>query len=653
MSEENAEEVNDSVSSPQNENNPHKKKWRKKRKNFLSNAKKYAKKGQMGRGTKMPEELYQYFVGILEAIKQGIDDEEQKQALVNNVLERTKGEEINIVGNQLGCRVIELLLPYAKPEDLERYIEVLSPDIRRLCSDNFSNHVLIILLKVCSNRATDHLQSEDANEGSDTEDETPKKKRKKENTTVSKYSDEHIKVCYDFTLKICKYVLNNLEDFVWDTYANHIVRAALKCLSGITLLPGEKPKVNLFKEPILENKGIPPHQTKMEYRNVPEEFKEVVKEYANRLSLWPQFKELPYESVTSAMLQVLLFAVKNIDKTLTRHLIKKLLNESFAPDDWVSMSTDNKEDGEKDEKNEDGETEVVNCSLPPVFKSEPAVRLLEAALFVAKKKMYTQIYAKCFINRLGQLATLPMLNFTVQRLIDNCKIKEEFEPMFEELSSKFAALLACGNTGVLVALAKACLRIKSKQTQFVQSLEAALKCGDEQNQRYFAVLCLRLLPLERVDVTKLDQTYFINIHGSVILQTILDFQRPTKAVASLLELSAEDLMVILSDVKGCHVADAFCKGQCVGVKSRDKLIKKLRGSYQKLALTQYGSRAFEQIFEAATAEQQLSIMAELADKSSLLNGSQYGRLIATKYDLATFKLSQKAWEKARLKSKAE
>jgi hypothetical protein len=39
--------------------------------------------------------------------------------------------------------------------------------------------------------------------------------------------------------------------------------------------------------------------------------------------------------------------------------------------------------------------------------------------------MYTQIYAKCFINCLGQLATVPMLNFTVQRLIDNCQIKEE------------------------------------------------------------------------------------------------------------------------------------------------------------------------------------------------------------------------------------
>lgn len=39
--------------------------------------------------------------------------------------------------------------------------------------------------------------------------------------------------------------------------------------------------------------------------------------------------------------------------------------------------------------------------------------------------------------------------------------------MFEELSDKLPALLACGNTGVLVALAKACLRLKAKQTQYI------------------------------------------------------------------------------------------------------------------------------------------------------------------------------------------
>uniref|UniRef100_A0A2A4JPI7 Nucleolar protein 9 n=1 Tax=Heliothis virescens TaxID=7102 RepID=A0A2A4JPI7_HELVI len=620
-------------------NDPNKKRSRKKRKNFLANAKKYAKKGQMGRGTKIPDELYQYFVGILDAMKQGIEDKEERHALVNNVLERTKGEEHNVVGNQLGCRVIELLLPFASAEDLERFIEVLSPDLRKLCADNFTSHVIETLLRVACERATEILQT--ANENNDTEEPVPKKKPKLELKTESKYTEEHIQKCHEFTIKISKYALNNLEDFVWDQYANHILRSALKCLSGITLLPGEKPKVNIFKQTVDDGKGIPPHTTKMTYKNVPDEFKEIVKEFVNRLSAWPQFKDLPYQNITSGLLQVLLYAIKNVDKNATKDLLRKLLDESFAPEDWVGGGDDDK----KDVKDAEGDNDAVKaCNLPPVFESQPAVRLLEAALFVSKKKTYTQIYARCFINRLGQLAAMPMLNYTVQRLIDNCEVKEEFEPMFEELSDRVGALLSSGNTGVLVALAKACLRLKAKQAQFVNSLEAALKCNSPENQKYFSVLCLRLLPLERVDLNALDKEYFINVHGSVILQCILDFQRPAKAVTGLLDLTAEQLMVIFCDAKGCHVADALCKGQCVGVKARDKLVWRLKGYYQKLALSQYGSRAFEQIFNVASIEQKVKLMNELADKSSLLNSTPYGRILAAKLQLDVFKLSQKKWE---------
>lgn len=53
-------------------------------------------------------------------------------------------------------------------------------------------------------------------------------------------------------------------------------------------------------------------------------------------------------------------------------------------------------------------------------------------------------------------------------------------------------------------------------------------------------------------------------------------QRPAKAVQGLLELTPEQLIVILCDAKGCHVGDALAKGQCVGVKARDKLIWRLK-----------------------------------------------------------------------------
>lgn len=640
-----------------NSNDYQKKKSRKKKKSVLSNARKYAKKGQLGRGTKMEEDTYQYFVGILEVMKDGLDTEEETAMMVNNVLERTVGDEINIVGNQLGCRLIELLLPHSSPADLERYITVVSEDLRRLCSDNFSSHVIETLLRVSSQRATDHLQTDQGisqDDGdSNNEEVVPTKKRKVENVKKSKYTEEHITKCNEFTLKVGRYALNNLEDFVWDPYANHILRSAIKCLSGITMMPGEKAKKNIFKNADSGNILSNAHTGKLEYKVVTDEYKSIVKDCASRLSQWPQFKDLPYENLTSGLVQVLLFGLRNVDKQLLRHILKQILDDSFVPNNWVNEDLESKDDKKAEDLTEDGSAALeVERHIPPVFESDSAVRLLEAALAVAKKKSYTQIYAKCFINRLHILVTNSKLNFAVQRLFDNCHIAEEFESMFEELSSKFGSILACGNTGVLVAVAKACHRLKSKQTQFIANLESALNCAEpRENQKHFAILCLRLLPLDRVDLQKQDSKgYFINVHGSVILQTILGFLRPSKASNSLMETPSEELVRIFEDAKGCHVADAFFESQYVGVKARDKMIWKLKGFYQQLAMSQYGSRAFEVIFKTASPEQQIKIMTEVADKGQILNSTMYGRVIAAKYNVELFNVSADRWKAAQQKS---
>lgn len=52
-------------------------------------------------------------------------------------------------------------------------------------------------------------------------------------------------------------------------------------------------------------------------------------------------------------------------------------------------------------------------------------RLLEVMLSVAPMKIYTQIYAKCFINRLAVLAQHREANFAVQKLVNYGQEKAE------------------------------------------------------------------------------------------------------------------------------------------------------------------------------------------------------------------------------------
>lgn len=261
------------------------------------------------------------------------------------MFEQTESEEINCICNQVGCRVVEQLLPFANDKVLLRYMNAISSDIRRLCSDRFASHVIEALVTQACRKS---LQPD---------------------------SDEF----KNFTLKVSRFLLNNLEDYLWDTYANHICRSVLVNLSQL-----DKDSVSI--------------------EQIPDEYKEVVKDYGERLIVWPQFKELAASEITSAFLQTLLKALKQLHPKLLKKYLKKLLEECFLDPESA---------------------EAENKTLPNVFMSKPAMMLLETAIQVAKSKMFTQIYAKCFVGRLVALAKMRSTNFTVQKLLAHCEEKVE------------------------------------------------------------------------------------------------------------------------------------------------------------------------------------------------------------------------------------
>lgn len=274
---------------------------------------------------------------------------------VSNVFQQTEGQEVNISCNQVGCRAIETVLPFANDSTFENFIKVFGSDLRPLCSDQYASYVLQKLVEIACNRSLNE---------------------KTEATFQPMYKE--------FTIKISRFLLNNLEDYVWDTYGNHIIRTVLKSLS-LNLLE-TNPTESCDKELTGEYFGI-------------------VEEYGERLIMWPQFKDMPYSELTSGLLQVILTALRKVNKKQLRTYIKKLLDESF-----IVSKTEGVEPGNQ---------------LNEVFKSKPAMMLLETALQVSKSKSYTQIYAMCFVNKLKELALDRNTNFAVQKLITYCSEKVE------------------------------------------------------------------------------------------------------------------------------------------------------------------------------------------------------------------------------------
>lgn len=570
--------------------------------------------------------------------------------MASSVFDQTIDKEIHIASNQIACTILEHLLPYVDATTLERFHNAFSATLRPICSDKFASHILQKMVEVSFLRAVAKLQAPTA-----AEETAPKRRRtdasaaptipdeKQYNLMQDQFDDDHRKKCVDFVVKMSKFLLNNLEDFVWDPYACHVIRTCLMALCGLfvykqkdfitTAGPGVAAKLPAEKEtPLI----------------VPDEWLEIIQEYAARLQAWPQFPDLPYDDLSSGLLQSLCLSLRCADKSGLKHFGKRMLNDCFAAVESMRNDDDKV-------KVEDGAGDAAaTVALPKVFSSQSSIRLLESLLAAAGPKLSTQLYAQLFAGRLQHLSHLRATNFSVQKLLDHCKCKEDFEAIFDEIADKgIEKLLQIGHTGVVNALAQACLRLGAKQGAFVQCMAVALHCAEPKDRAaHLAVLTMKLKPFE---VAATDRTnVFVHLHGSMVLQAMLQFNKPIKLVQSLLDTKPNELAELFSGPRGSHVVDAYIGSKFIGEKSREKFIKHMNGQFLDMAISKHGSRAVEAMFEASGENQRTRIVKELAEKMNQLNGSPCGRLLNYKFRVDTYRLSPAQWKQSFTKeSKAE
>uniref|UniRef100_A0A1B0EXZ7 Uncharacterized protein n=1 Tax=Phlebotomus papatasi TaxID=29031 RepID=A0A1B0EXZ7_PHLPP len=348
-----------------------------------------------------------YFMGILTVLREASNDE-SKELLATNVIEQTKGREIVLSSHQIASKVIENLLEFCSDETLGEYQEAFKADIRSLCLNGFSSHVLEKLISISAMR---YLTKNSV------EDEPPEKKIK----TEDGIPPGNLSQSKSFVETCSKFLLNNLEEFVWDSYANHVIRTCLTTLSGR----------------ILEEK-VP----------IPGEWTEMFKEYVARLRDWPFFADFPYQELTSGLLQFLIQALARVDKNTLKSI------GGFFTEPNTSETPE--EDQESPSK------------LHKLFSTESSIRFLEVLISVAGNKLFTKIFLRLFQGNFKELSLLKSANFSVQKLLDNMKNKDEFNICFTELEPHFAEILQTGHTGIILALCLACKRLEINQNQFIK-----------------------------------------------------------------------------------------------------------------------------------------------------------------------------------------
>lgn len=167
----------------------------------------------------LESDAYQYMLRVWEIIRNEFSTIDDKLVFANNVYEQTIDHEVDYARNQIGSRVLETLMDFANFDTIERMIKAFQNDLRPMCSDRFASHVLQKLICVCTDRGSRTCEN---------------------STDLLQIKNDEKQKYNDMALKLCKYVINNMEEFAWDTYANHVLRTVFQCLRGVIDKPDDK-----------------------------------------------------------------------------------------------------------------------------------------------------------------------------------------------------------------------------------------------------------------------------------------------------------------------------------------------------------------------------------------------------------------------------
>ncbi|EZA57354.1 hypothetical protein DMN91_002656 [Ooceraea biroi] len=575
-------------------------KKRKKRRSHAQIAKKFAR--QRNITGNLDRQIYQYMIEILDTLRTDFASSSDKLLFVNNVYAETVGQEVECARNQVASRVMDSLLPFAGLEIIQRLVEALEPSLRQLSGDRFASHVLQKIIVVCADRGnrvpaelTVKTEAEDEKESGSEND----------NRLVVEIKPDEVKIYNDIVLKLSKYFLNNIEEFAFDIYANHVLRTVLQCLAGLIDISDDSSARKKFK-------FCPTNR-----RPVIQEYEDLLIQNCQRLQQWPQLCEFGLKDITSGLVQCVLFSLKDVDADLTKNIIKKILLES-----------------------QDNEKRLT------IFNLESSARLLEACLMTSPPKTYCKLYKTFFADNLEHLCQNQNSNYSVQRLLDSCASKDTFEEIFDKVVEHFPQILKRGFTGILVSTGNACLKLHTKQGAFVNAITKMLDCADQAH----LVWCTATLKTRsQLEDNPSGAQVPLNLHGSLITQAMLKFNKPIVIVKSLLQMSNEELSRLFDDPKGSRILDAFMDSEYVGEKSREKLCKKLQGVWADLAKSTHGSRCLDKMWEKVSETQKIFIMEELAAAGEALRSTKSSQVIFKKLNVSLFAKNKTEWKLSQSK----
>ena len=174
--------------------------------------------------------------------------------------------------------------------------------------------------------------------------------------------EESLSACKSWLLKIFRYVLNNMEEFMFDQYANHVMRTVVKCIGGetqefdhegnITMDEEFLDVLNDFVDRLLKRAQLSGERKLLFHRR---NFNRPLKFHYSQF-----IAELSSHNISSGFLQILLQLLSKLKSKRIEPLCCKFLNECYSC--------------------EKSDAAAEKSTLPRCFEKDACVRWVEIIL---------------------------------------------------------------------------------------------------------------------------------------------------------------------------------------------------------------------------------------------------------------------------------
>ena len=394
-------------------------------------------------------------------------------------------------------------------------------------------------------------------------------------------------------------------DLAFDSYGSYVLRVLVQTACGVVQeYSGERNSTGPAKKP--------------EYRvfTPPHEFSNLPKSILNQFKASPRILEAATDTYASPALISVMEIFKLSHPEYCRRLNKKVM-KSISP-------------------------------FHQLIDHERGSYVIQALISTANEEQYSQLFTQ-FQGSIYTFATFKQANYAVQTLIANIHTEEHLVDILRELSSAqfIEEILGLGNYGVVHQIVKSGLEYPNQQKCIKNLLLETFQC--QHNPSLFIPLLLLMVPFGKAsDNVFEDKIVFLpqdsfNLHGSLIAQTLFEFNRPKSFAKSLLASSIEGILKIASDPNGSHVLDKFVSNHNINQKYKNALYSVLEARVVDLVCCKYGSRVFDSIWRQLDQGWKERYINDLSQEESVLKSDFYGKFVLKNCYLDLYKRRKSEW----------